>query len=299
MLYCRHPAVIVDFPRHGRSSPCAYRRRALRRRRRARVARRLGRGRRAACRSTPTCCRCCRATAASSRRSGTFLAAFGSLDQLYVVFTAPDGHAIADYTDDIDDWVDRLRQAPEIARSTPASSIGTRDFGWLADRQLLLLGGAVARHAPAPPAARRACAAASPRGASCWRVPSPQMADLIRQDPVGLFRAAQRCARRTRRRAEPRRRHGRATSRRTASGRLVIAQPAAPAVRRGFLARARRTAARDRRRRPMAGDAARAGSSTSRCRRSRSSSPAVTASPSRPKPSSSARASSTRSARWR
>ena len=27
----------------------------------------------------------------------TFLAGFGSLDQLYVVFTAPDGHAIAEY----------------------------------------------------------------------------------------------------------------------------------------------------------------------------------------------------------
>ena len=32
----------------------------------------------------------------------TFLARFGSLDQLYVVFTAPDGHAIAEYDDEID-----------------------------------------------------------------------------------------------------------------------------------------------------------------------------------------------------
>ena len=31
----------------------------------------------------------------------TFLARFGSLDQLYVVFTAPEGHAITEYNDEI------------------------------------------------------------------------------------------------------------------------------------------------------------------------------------------------------
>src|ERR1700681_2699914 len=42
----------------------------------------------------------------------TFLARFGTLDQLYVVFTAPEGHAISEYGDDIDVWVDGLRAAP-------------------------------------------------------------------------------------------------------------------------------------------------------------------------------------------
>ena len=54
----------------------------------------------------------------------TFLARFGSLDQLYVVFTAPEGHAIAEYADEIDAWVDRAARArPRSRASTPASSI--------------------------------------------------------------------------------------------------------------------------------------------------------------------------------
>ena len=46
----------------------------------------------------------------------TFLSTFGSLDQLYVVFTAPEGYPIADYGDRIDAWIDQLRAAPEIDR---------------------------------------------------------------------------------------------------------------------------------------------------------------------------------------
>ena len=39
----------------------------------------------------------------------TFLQTFGSLDQLYVVFTAPEGHAIGEYGDVVTAWADALR----------------------------------------------------------------------------------------------------------------------------------------------------------------------------------------------
>src|SRR4051812_19081672 len=71
----------------------------------------------------------------------TFLARFGSLDQLYVVFTAPEGHSISEYADRIGAWVDALRSAPEIARVDAGVVDRTRDFGWLADHQLLVLRG--------------------------------------------------------------------------------------------------------------------------------------------------------------
>jgi hypothetical protein len=71
----------------------------------------------------------------------TFLARFGSLDQLYVVFTAPEGHAISEYADEIAVWADRLRAAPEIARVDAGVVDRTRNFGWLADHQLLVLHG--------------------------------------------------------------------------------------------------------------------------------------------------------------
>jgi len=69
----------------------------------------------------------------------SFLSTFGSLDQLYVVFTAPDGYPIADYGDRIDAWIDQLRAAPEIDRVDTGVPDESRNVGWLADRQLLLL----------------------------------------------------------------------------------------------------------------------------------------------------------------
>jgi predicted exporter len=116
----------------------------------------------------------------------TFLARFGSLDQLYVVFTAPEGHAVSEYDDQVQAWVDRLRMAPEISRVDAGVVDRTRDFAWLADRQLLVLDGERLDAAldrltpaglPAAVAARR----------DLLTVPSAEVAALVRQDPVGLF----------------------------------------------------------------------------------------------------------------
>ena len=68
----------------------------------------------------------------------TFLASFGSLDQLYIVFSAPAGQSIAEYDDQIEAWIDALRRAPEIVRVDSGRVDTSRDIGWLADRQLLL-----------------------------------------------------------------------------------------------------------------------------------------------------------------
>src|SRR5205085_9308968 len=97
-----------------------------------------------------------------------------------------EGHAISEYSDDIEGWLDALRKAPEIARVEAGVIDRTRDFSWLADRQLLLL----------PPAAlddaiQRFTADGMHRAVAARRellsVPSSDVADLIRQDPLGLF----------------------------------------------------------------------------------------------------------------
>ncbi len=114
-----------------------------------------------------------------------YLGSFGSVDQLYVVFTAPPNHAVTEYVDEIDEWVDRLRQAPEVAQVDAGVADDTRNFSWLADRGLLLLGGR-----PLDAALERlssggiAAAVASRR--ELLALPSAQMADVIRHDPVGL-----------------------------------------------------------------------------------------------------------------
>jgi uncharacterized protein len=116
----------------------------------------------------------------------TFLAWFGSLDELYVVFTAPDGHAVGEYGGDIETWVERLRSAPEIARVDAGVVDRSRDFSWLADRQLMVLNDRLLDEALqrlTPDGLLRAVAARR----ELLTVPSPEMADLVRQDPAGLF----------------------------------------------------------------------------------------------------------------
>jgi len=116
----------------------------------------------------------------------TFVEHFGSLDELYVVFTAPEGHAVADYDEEIDTWIARLRQAPEISRVDTGQVDRSRNLEWLADRQLLLLpedslAVALARlHGEAMRAAIRS-------RRELLALPSPAVTDMVRQDPLGLY----------------------------------------------------------------------------------------------------------------
>ena len=52
---------------------------------------------------------------------------------------APEGYTIGDYEDDIDAWVTTLAAVPEITRVDHGRIDDTRDWGWLADHELLLL----------------------------------------------------------------------------------------------------------------------------------------------------------------
>jgi predicted RND superfamily exporter protein len=116
----------------------------------------------------------------------TYLARVGSLDQLYVVFTAPEDHSIDDYRPEIDAWVERLRSSPEIERVDTGTADRTRDFGWLADRRLLLLRGAALDEGLRrlqPEGIARAVGASR----TLLTVPSADVTDMIRYDPLGLL----------------------------------------------------------------------------------------------------------------
>jgi predicted exporter len=115
-----------------------------------------------------------------------FFARFGTLDQLYVVFTAAEGHAVNEYRDEIAAWVEQLRMAPEIATVDSGTIDRSRDFGWLAGRQLLLLRGeqldeALRRLTPDGLAREVA------RSRELLTLPSPDIGDLVQQDPAGLL----------------------------------------------------------------------------------------------------------------
>ena len=121
----------------------------------------------------------------------TFLSMFGSLDQLYVVFTAPEGAPIADYRERVDAWVEQLRAAPEIDRVDTGMADESRTVSWLADRQLLLLDNSSLDEAlqRLRPEGLRA-AVASRR--ELLTLPSSSVADLVRHDPAGLFELTQK-----------------------------------------------------------------------------------------------------------
>jgi predicted RND superfamily exporter protein len=114
----------------------------------------------------------------------TFLQSFGSLDHLYIVFESPD--AIGDKSDLVDAYVEELRKAPEIASVDVELFEPGKDWGYLYDRELYLLGPATASPALRrlePPALDGEIAHAR----DLLSVPSSDVKAYVQQDPVGLL----------------------------------------------------------------------------------------------------------------
>src|SRR5262249_10207488 len=115
-----------------------------------------------------------------------FLRRFGSLDYLYVVFDAPADHTIDEYDDEIASFVEKLKKLPELERVDAGPFDAGRDFAYLGDRELLLLSPARLQEALS-----RFDAARMPAELQAQRelltLPSPQIAQMVRQDPLGLF----------------------------------------------------------------------------------------------------------------
>lgn len=114
-----------------------------------------------------------------------YLRHFGTADQLYVVFSAPVDRSATEYADEIDEWVARLREAPEIAQVDAGVADETRNFSWLADRGLFLLRGP-ALDAALARLARDGMATAVASRRELLTLPSSQVVEMVRQDPIGL-----------------------------------------------------------------------------------------------------------------
>ena len=115
----------------------------------------------------------------------TFVERFGTIDDLYVVFTAAEGQFVSDYDEEIAAWVEALQAAPEIGRVDDGRFDASRDWNWLGDHELLLLDDEhldsalqrmTADHlAPALASSRDLLAA-----------PSPDVTAMVRNDPLGF-----------------------------------------------------------------------------------------------------------------
>ncbi|MPY88992.1 MAG: MMPL family transporter [Luteitalea sp.] len=116
----------------------------------------------------------------------TFLERFGSLDQLYIVFTAPPDHAIDEYDPVIDRFVAGLSEASEIDHVDTGRLAASRDWSYLADHALLLLDGPKLEAALARFQAE-GMRAALEDSRKLLTLPSPAVTTMVRQDPLGLF----------------------------------------------------------------------------------------------------------------
>ena len=126
-----------------------------------------------------------------------YLSAFGGIDELYVIFTAPEGRSVADYDAVIEEWATALRDAPEIAQVDTGVADGSRELR-------------VARRSPAAAAERRSarkvrsiasrrmgCGTAVASQRELLALPSPVWRICVRQDPAGLSEICLGFARRT------------------------------------------------------------------------------------------------------
>jgi hypothetical protein len=113
-----------------------------------------------------------------------FLQDFGSLDHLYVVFESSD--AIAEHRELVDRYVEGLRQAPEIQMVDAQLFEPGKDWTYLSDRELYLLGADGAARALdrfQRPGLDKEIA----RARELLSVPSPQIKALVQQDPLALL----------------------------------------------------------------------------------------------------------------
>ena len=113
-----------------------------------------------------------------------FLRNFGSLDHLYVVFET--AGAIGDHGELVDRYVEALRRAPEIESVDAQLFEPGKDWSYLSDRELYLLG--------TDGAAAALARFRSPRlddeivhARDSLSIPSPQIKALVQQDPLGLL----------------------------------------------------------------------------------------------------------------
>ena len=113
-----------------------------------------------------------------------FLTDFGSLDHLYVMFESSD--PIGQHGDLVDAFVEALRKAPEIESVDAALFEPGKDWSYLYDRELYLLGPADAAEALSrlrPPALDREIAHAR----DLLQTPSSEIKTMVQQDPLGLL----------------------------------------------------------------------------------------------------------------
>jgi uncharacterized protein len=122
----------------------------------------------------------------SLRAFRQYIQHFGAGDQLYVVFDVPDGSAIVDAEPMVDAFVARLRTMAEIVKVDAGLFDAGKDWSYLHERLFALIGPAATQDALGrltEPGLREALL----RSRDLLATPSPEVRQLVQDDPLGLF----------------------------------------------------------------------------------------------------------------
>ena len=124
--------------------------------------------------------------APAARSFALYLQQFGTVDHVYLLFEVAEGQDIADREAFIDGYVERLRTSPEIASVDAELFDDLKDWDYLFDRALLLLG---KDQAQAALARMTAPGMADPllQSRSLLAVSSPDVKAYVQQDPLGVL----------------------------------------------------------------------------------------------------------------
>ena len=115
-----------------------------------------------------------------------YASSFGAIDDLYVVLTAPEGRGIAEYAGVVAAWAERLRATPGINAVDTGLPDGSPGLTWLAGQRLLLLPDDALDRALARLRGEGLADAVRSRRAML-AIPSPEVAAMVRHDPLGLY----------------------------------------------------------------------------------------------------------------
>ena len=143
----------------------------------------------------PTCCVCCQRAAGRFRPFATTSSASGRSTTSSSCSPLPSSMPSASTTRRSSAGSLLSAQTPELRRVDSGRLDGSRDWGWLADRQLLLLSDDQLSEALArlsPEGMRPALAATR----ELLTIPSPEITALVREDPFRLRELLQAAARR-------------------------------------------------------------------------------------------------------
>ena len=120
------------------------------------------------------------------RHFRAYLEAFGSLDRLYIAFTAPPGRFVSGYQDEIQGYIARVRELPEVRRVDAGPTDEGERWDYVYDNAVILLAAGGAADDVLASFDDDAIDREVAHARQLLTLPSWDVSTLVREDPLGI-----------------------------------------------------------------------------------------------------------------